>query len=109
MATNKQTPCQQCAAPAYGQLCQGCSLASLRSRKQAKASVNSVGEFNAGSPSGVHFAKVAPTIGSWWVEPEYQKNRDVFQHKAEADAVRMSRGICGNHRAENAGIINWNY
>jgi hypothetical protein len=85
----------------------------MGTNKQTHPSVNSVGEFNASggfsAQSGISFRKVEPTVGSWWSEPKYQANRGAFQQKAESDAPRMSRGICGNHRAENAGIINWNF
>jgi hypothetical protein len=28
---------------------------------------------------------------------------------ADAHSRRMSAGPCGNHRADNLGVINWNY
>lgn len=107
MGTNKQTKCQRCPAMAYGTLCRNCSLADLRSRKYAKY-VNSVGEFNSSgigfsAASGIAFPKVEPTVGSWWIG----KDRSELQRQAEADAPRMSRGICGNVRSEP--VAGWNY
>lgn len=106
MGTNKQTKCQRCPAMAYGTLCRNCSLADLRSRKQAKASVNSVGEFNAGqggfsAESGIAFPKVLPTVGPWWIG----LSRDEFYRTANAHADRMSRGPAANFRVEP--VVNW--
>jgi hypothetical protein len=100
MGQNKQTPCQQCAAPAYGQLCQGCSLASLRSRKLAKVhtSVNTVGEFNAGIGFGtglVLLRCVNPTESEW-----LGKDRDAFREWYTANTARFARGSGASHKPE---------
>jgi hypothetical protein len=119
MATNKQTPCKGgCGKLAYGDRCRACSFAlkpiSARVGKPQRfrtdhPSVNTVGEFNASGgfagPAGIAFPKVEPTVGPWWIGLD----REELNRQAEAHARRMSRGICGNHRAENAGIVNWNY
>jgi hypothetical protein len=114
MATNKQTPCKGgCGKLAYGDHCRPCSSAlkpiSARVGPKSHPSVNSVGEFNASGgfagPAGIAFAKVEPTVGPWWIGLD----REELNRQAEAHARRMSRGICGNHRADNAGVVNWNF
>jgi hypothetical protein len=120
MATNKQTPCKGgCGKLAYGDRCRACSFAlkpiSARVGKPQRCrtdhpSVNTVGEFNASGgfagPAGIAFPKVAPTAGSWWAE---HLTREEHQRMADAHSRRMSAGPCGNHRADNLGVINWNY
>jgi hypothetical protein len=99
MGQNKQTPCQQCAAPAYGQLCQGCSLASLRSRKLAKTFVNSVGGFNAGMGfTGLDITRCVNPTASEWIG----KDREEFQAWCLANRNRMLRGTGGNWRPDAA-------
>jgi hypothetical protein len=99
MATNKQTPCKECGAPAYGSLCRSHNLAALRVRKQAKASVNSVGGFNAGMGfTGLDITRcVNPTASEWiW------KDREEFQAWCLANRNRMLRGTGGNWRPDAA-------
>ena len=91
MGQGKQTPCKTCGHGCYGDTCRGCIEAARRK------------QFAAGSGSGVCFLKVAPTVGSWWIDAP----PDGFTDVGEQHAHRMSRGIAGNVRSEP--ISNWSY
>jgi hypothetical protein len=107
----KLQACKECKKPCHGLRCSPCAHAQPGGTGfgYSHPSVNSVGEFNASGgfagPAGIAFPKVEPTVGPWWIGLD----RDELNRQAEAHARRMSRGICGNHRADNLGVINWNY
>jgi hypothetical protein len=107
----KLQACKECKKPCHGKRCSPCAHAQPGGTGFGRhPSVNSVGEFNASGgfagPAGIAFPKIAPTAGSWWAD---HLTREEHQQMAEAHAKRMSAGPCGNHRADNLGVINWNY
>lgn len=93
----KQQHCATCQTPCRGIRCMACAQKVPGGTRGFK-SVNSVGEFNAGSPSGIAIPKVAPTVGAWWASAP----QTGFTALGEQHAPRMSSGPAANHRVDTA-------
>jgi hypothetical protein len=105
----KLQACKECKKPCHGVRCLPCAHAQPGGTGFGHSSVNSVGEFNAGTggfsaASGIAFTKLVQPKESGWVG----KDRDELREWVEANRRRMMQGSGANWRPDAASQV-WSF